>query len=116
MDHANSAVPHGDGTLSRLPEPSERVLTRGRQGDLYDTHEQDRVTLDQLVRDLRAERQFRAYDHDTGQDCTYQVLGDALAHALGGSVGRIALEALVQSIKAAVPRQEGTRRLWQPDT
>ncbi|MGA5135327.1 polyhydroxyalkanoate synthesis regulator DNA-binding domain-containing protein [Streptomyces olivoreticuli] len=58
-----------------------RLLCRQEDGTLYDTAEQRRLTLDDLVWEVRAGGRFRAYDRATGTDCTFHVLSEALAHA-----------------------------------
>jgi polyhydroxyalkanoate synthesis regulator protein len=47
-------------------------------GALYDADEQRLVTLAELRDEVRNGRRFRAFRHDTGADCTYEVLANIL--------------------------------------
>ncbi|UNO41955.1 polyhydroxyalkanoate synthesis regulator DNA-binding domain-containing protein [Streptomyces sp. MST-110588] len=66
--------------------PPDRVLNRHGGGRLIDVRLHEPVTLDELIQDLRASRQFVVRDHRTGEDCTYQVLAEVIAWALGAWV------------------------------
>ncbi len=73
--------PNEAPTTERRPS-SARRLRRDEYGHLYDVIERRRVTFAELCDDLRARRSFRAYRHDTGEDCTFEVLLEALAVGL----------------------------------
>ena len=59
-----------------------RALCRDSDGRLYDLEGHWPVRADELRADVRSGRRFRAYRHDTGADCTYEVLVEVLAAAL----------------------------------
>ena len=59
-----------------------RALCRDSDGRLYDLEGHWPITTDELRADVRSGRRFRAYRHDTGDDCTYEVLVEVLAAAL----------------------------------
>ncbi len=61
-----------------------RVLCRHADGRLHDLGEDRRVEVDELREEVRAGRRFRAYQHETGADCTYLVLREILLSALSG--------------------------------
>lgn len=92
--------------------PPERVLSRHSSGQLYDVRLQEPVTLGQLTQELRAGRAFRAHDHGTGRDCSFQVLAEVLtcavgAAALGGRGGLLHPAAtLAQAVGQAVSPAE----------
>ncbi|MGH8905747.1 MAG: hypothetical protein ACRD0K_04365 [Egibacteraceae bacterium] len=59
-----------------------RSLRRDSQGALYDVEERRPVSTEELRDDVRSGRRFRAHRHDTGADCTYEVLVVVLTSAL----------------------------------
>jgi hypothetical protein len=61
---------------------STRPLRRDSDGSLYDLTHHRPVTIEELRDDLRSGRHFRAHRHDTGADCTYEVLVEVLTAAL----------------------------------
>ncbi|GCD41914.1 hypothetical protein [Streptomyces paromomycinus] len=82
---------HADGSDSaavRTPSgpPPERLLSRHFSGQLYDIRLQEPVSVGQLAQELRAGRTFRAHDHATGCDCSFQVLAEVLTCAVGAAV------------------------------
>jgi hypothetical protein len=64
------------------PAASPRSLRRDSDGSLYDLTEHRQATLEELRDGLRSGRRFRVHRHDTGADCTYEVLVDVLTAAL----------------------------------
>ncbi|MDP8928428.1 MAG: hypothetical protein M3O70_07595 [Actinomycetota bacterium] len=61
-----------------------RVICRRADGGLYDLGEDRRVEVDELREQVRAGRRFRAYQQETGTDCTYLVLVEILISSLPG--------------------------------
>lgn len=60
-----------------------RTLRRERDGSLFDIEERRAIDPEDLLDELRAGRRFRAH-RTTGEDCTVEVLVEALVPALGG--------------------------------
>ena len=58
-----------------------RALRREADGLLYDVDEHRRVTIAELREDVQEGRRFRATRHDTGVDCTYEVLAELVGSA-----------------------------------
>jgi hypothetical protein len=63
------------------------ILSRLSDGTLQDLDGQARVDLARLRDELRAGRTFRVYQHETGAECTYQVLVQLLLDALPEVIG-----------------------------
>ncbi|WP_185836830.1 polyhydroxyalkanoate synthesis regulator DNA-binding domain-containing protein [Streptomyces sp. WAC 06783] len=101
--------------------PPDRLLNRHTDGRLYDVRLHEPVTPDELAQEVRAGHTFAVRDHHTGTDCTYQVLAQVMAHALGATVQAAAqhtgnpaglLTALAHSTAPAPP--EHTNRSCHP--
>jgi hypothetical protein len=55
-----------------------RILRRESDGGLYDVDERRRVSVAELRDELRTGRRFRASRHDSGANCTNEVLAEVL--------------------------------------
>jgi hypothetical protein len=53
-----------------------RSLRRDADGSLYDLDEHRRISPAELRQEVCGGRRFRAQRHDTGLDCTYEVLAE----------------------------------------
>jgi hypothetical protein len=73
--------------VSRIPRSEYRQLRRESDGSLYDLGERRRISAAEIRDDIRAGRRFRAVRHDTGADCTSEVLAEVLRGALADRVG-----------------------------
>ncbi|MEU1824071.1 hypothetical protein ABZ502_16790 [Streptomyces abikoensis] len=69
--------------MTRTP----RLLCRYDDGTVYDPDTGRLVALGELVHDLRTGRRFAAYEHGTDTECTYRLLAEILAAALGLPTG-----------------------------
>jgi PHB/PHA accumulation regulator DNA-binding domain len=66
---------------------ARRSLRRESDGSLYDLDERRRVSLGELRDEVRDGRRFRACHHETGADCTNDVLMDVLQSGVAGRGG-----------------------------
>jgi hypothetical protein len=66
---------------------ASRLLSREVDGSLHDLDTRDVVTTVDLIDDLRAGKRFRVNRHDTGLDCTAEVLAEVLAQVVFGGDG-----------------------------
>lgn len=99
-----------------------RVIGRHADGGLYDLGEDRWVQVDELREEVRAGRRFRAYQQETGADCTNLVLVEILISALpdcGLSAGAEAATALLDALftqmaaeDRAVPPLGRSRTAW----
>jgi hypothetical protein len=66
--------------------PSERVIFRRSDGTLRERDGQ-RLGIARLRDEVRAGNRFRAYQQETGVECTYQLLVELLGSALPSLIG-----------------------------
>ena len=95
-----------------------RALRREADGLLYDVDEHRRVTIAELREDVQEGRRFRAVRHDSGADCTYEVLAELVGTAAvpraspdGGILGALAQAAIGSAFTKAggLERREDRR-------
>lgn len=86
---------------SALPK---RTLRREADGSLYDVDERRRVSLSELRDDVRTGRKFKASRHDSGADCTYEVLADVVKGDGAGlkEFGTAAIGTLLRTVGTGV--------------
>ncbi|WP_117208573.1 hypothetical protein [Allorhizocola rhizosphaerae] len=108
-----------DGTHPARPAGGRRLFREEPDGNLYDLDKRCLVSPTELGDALAAGATFRAYRHDTGADCTYEILLKLLAlHPLtaigAGSRELITTDAAVEaSVQRAVlgrPMRSGRTR------
>jgi hypothetical protein len=99
--------------IPRSPQSEYRHLRRESDGSLYDLDERRRISGTELRDDIQAGRRFRAIRHDSGADCTSEVLAEALrgavADRLGAGTGLPAgLAALASTVLSALDTRDET--------
>jgi hypothetical protein len=62
----------------------DRVIYRYSDGSLHDSTENRQVDVSELREVVCAGRRFRVFHHETGADCTYQVLAELLIAEVQG--------------------------------
>ncbi|WP_250285517.1 MULTISPECIES: polyhydroxyalkanoate synthesis regulator DNA-binding domain-containing protein [unclassified Frankia] len=95
----------------RPPRGHYRRLRRDSDGSLYDINEHRRIPLSEIREDIQAGRRFRAVRDGSGEDCTNQVLADALKGALVDKVGLqtgipASLSAIAGSLLSALDKRD----------
>lgn len=91
-----------------------RVLCRHADGRLYDLGEDRRVEVDELREEVRTGRRFRAYQQETGADCTNLVLVEILISALPGGGLSAGAEPATALLDALVTQMTAEDRAVSP--